>query len=113
MHKMIITALVIAGSVTAAVMIAQKPAEARCLGCWVGAGSAAGLIGGAFGSRAYGYGYAPYAYAQPYYRYSRGYGYSDGYGYSRGMGTPTVTDTLTMRCAATTATSLWMKERSI
>jgi hypothetical protein len=78
MHKLI-TAIVAAGSVAAVVITTPKPAEARCLGCWVGAGSAAGVIGGALASRAYGYGYAPYAYAQPYYGYSGGYGYSSGY----------------------------------
>src|SRR5262245_20841623 len=91
MHKLI-TTIVTAGSLAASVITTPKPAEARCLGCWVGAGIAAGVIGGGLTSRAYGYGYAPYTYAQPYYGYSdgygysRGYGYSDGYGYSRGYG---------------------------
>jgi hypothetical protein len=85
MHKMI-TVIVTAGSLAAAIITTPKPAEARCLGCWVGAGIAAGVIGGALASRAYGYGYAPYAYAQPYYGYSDGYGYSRGYGYSDGYG---------------------------
>jgi hypothetical protein len=50
-----ITALVATASVAAAGRC-SKPAEAGCLGCWIGAGIAAAVIGGAFASRAYGYG---------------------------------------------------------
>ena len=50
------TAIVAAASLAATVIAAPKPAEARCIGCWVGAGIAAAVIGGAFASRAYGYG---------------------------------------------------------
>ena len=68
-----ITAIVAAGSIAATAIATSKPAEARCLGCWVGAGIAAGIVGGALASRSYGYGYgpyygyAPYAYAPAYY----------------------------------------------
>ena len=58
-----ITALVATASIGAAGLAAPKPAEARCLGCWIGAGIAAAVIGGAFASRAYGYGYPAYGYA--------------------------------------------------
>ena len=51
------TAIVAAASLAATVIAAPKPAEARCIGCWVGAGIAAAVIGGVFASRAYGYGY--------------------------------------------------------
>jgi hypothetical protein len=48
------TAIVAAASLAATVIAAPKPAEARCIGCWVGAGIAAAVIGGVFASRAYG-----------------------------------------------------------
>ena len=72
-----IAAIATAISVAAAVVTTPKPAEARCVGCLVGAGIAAGVIGGALASRAYGgYGYGPsygsYAYA-PTYGYRRHY----------------------------------------
>ena len=63
-----ITAIIAAGSIATAVIATPKPAEARCIGCWVGAGIAAGIIGGAVASRSYGYGY-------PAYGYGCGYGY--------------------------------------
>ena len=71
MRKTIMTIAAVA-SISAAAIATPKPAEARCLGCWVGAGIAAAVIGGALASRAYGYGYpaygyAPYAYAPAYY----------------------------------------------
>ena len=71
MRKTIMTIAAVA-TITAAAIATPKPAEARCLGCWVGAGIAAAVIGGALASRAYGYGYpaygyAPYAYAPAYY----------------------------------------------
>ena len=65
-----ITALVATASIAAAGIAAPKPAEARCIGCWVGAGIAAAVIGGAIASSSYGYGYG-------YPAYSYGYG---GYG---------------------------------
>jgi hypothetical protein len=71
------TAIVAAASLAATVIAAPKPAEARCIGCWVGAGIAAAVIGGVFASRAYGYGYGGYGYGYPAYGYG-GYG---GYGY--------------------------------
>jgi hypothetical protein len=76
------TAIVTAMAIAAAVIAQPKPAEARCWGCWVGPGVAAGLIGGAVIAGwshayiggpyyppyfAYGYGYAPYGYFEPTY----------------------------------------------
>ncbi len=49
------TAIVATASIAAAALATPKPAEARCLGCWIGAGIAAGVIGGALASQAYGY----------------------------------------------------------
>jgi hypothetical protein len=77
------TAIVAAAAMTAAVIAQPKPAEARCWGCWVGPGVAAGLIGGAViagWSHAYTYGsiYGPYFAYPPYSEY--GYGYAP-YGY--------------------------------
>jgi hypothetical protein len=75
------TAIFAAASLAATVIAAPKPAEARCIGCWVGAGIAAAVIGGVFASQAYGYGYGYPAYG---YRGYGGYGYpaySYGYGY--------------------------------
>ena len=64
-----ITAIVAAAGIAAATLATPKPAEARCIGCWVGAGIAAGIIGGALASRAYGgYGYG--GYASPYSGYA-------------------------------------------
>jgi hypothetical protein len=71
-----ITAVVVAVTLAAATIGNPRPAQARCWGCWVGAGLAVGIIGSAIiaSSRAYaygypgyyGYGYAPYAYAPAY-----------------------------------------------
>ena len=66
------TAIVAAASIAATAIATPKPAEARCLGCWIGAGIAAGVIGRALASQAYGYGYPAYGY---------GYGYP-AYGYA-------------------------------
>jgi hypothetical protein len=82
-----IMAIIAAGSVATAMIATPKPAEARCIGCWVGAGIAAGVVAGALASRSYGYGYpaygygygypaydyAPYAYAPRYYGSYGGY----------------------------------------
>ena len=57
-----ITAIVATAGIAAAALGVPKPAEARCIGCWVGAGVAAAVIGGAVASQAYGgygYGYPP------------------------------------------------------
>jgi hypothetical protein len=43
------------------------------LGCWIGAGIATGVIGGALASQAHGYGYPAYGYGYGYPAY--GYGY--------------------------------------
>jgi len=86
-----ITAIIAAGSIATAVIATPKPAEARCIGCWVGAGIAAAVIGGAIASSAYGgYGYGSYGYGSyggygyPSYGYGSygGYGYPSSYGYA-------------------------------
>src|SRR5262245_40252829 len=77
-----ITAIVAAAGIAAATLATPKPAEARCIGCWVGAGIAAAVIGGAIASSAYGYG--PYGYGYGGYGYG-GYGYG-GYGYAPSYG---------------------------
>ena len=64
-----ITAIVATVGIAAAALAVPKPAEARCIGCWVGAGVAAAVIGGAVASQAYG----GYGYGYP--AYSYGYGY--------------------------------------
>jgi hypothetical protein len=74
-----VTAIIATAGVATALIATPKPAEARCIGCWVGAGIAAGIIGGALASRSYGYGYG---YGYPAYSYGYGYpAYSYGYGY--------------------------------
>ena len=77
MRKTIMTIAAVA-SISAAAIATPKPAEARCLGCWVGAGIAAAVIGGALASRAYGYGYPAYDYGYPAYGYAP-YGYAPAY----------------------------------
>ena len=76
-----ITAIVAASSIAATAIATSKPAEARCLGCWVGAGIAAGIVGGALASRSYGYGYSPYYYGYTPYAYAPAYygGYAPAY----------------------------------
>jgi hypothetical protein len=73
-----ITALVATASIAGAGLATPKPAEARCLGCWIGAGIAAAVIGGAFASRSYGHGYG-YGYGYPAYSYAYAPAY---YGYA-------------------------------
>jgi hypothetical protein len=82
-----ITAIVATASIAAVALVTPKPAEARCLGCWAGAGIAAAIIGGAIASQAYGYGYG---YGYPAYGYGYGYpaGYGDGYPSNYGYGYP-------------------------
>jgi hypothetical protein len=80
MRKTIMT-IAAAASIPAAAIATPKPAEARCLGCWVGAGIAAAVIGGALASRAYGYGYPAYGNGYGYPAYGYGYGYP-AYGYA-------------------------------
>ena len=46
MRKYLLT-LVAAASIAAATLMQPGRAEARCIGCWVGAGVAAGLLAGA------------------------------------------------------------------
>jgi hypothetical protein len=77
MRKTIITIAAVA-SISAAAIATPKPAEARCLGCWVGAGIAAAVIGGALASRSYGYGYPAYGYGYPAYGHAP-YGYAPAY----------------------------------
>ncbi len=71
-----ITSIVLATAIAAAALSSSNKAEARCYGCWAGAGIAAALIGSAILSNsAYGYGYWP--------AYYGGYGYSPyAYGYA-------------------------------
>ena len=60
-------ALAAAASIASATVMYPGRAEARCYGCWIGAGVAVGLLAGAaFSYPAYGYGYPPYGYG--YYR---------------------------------------------
>jgi hypothetical protein len=61
--------VVAAASIAAAVIGYPGRAEARCYGCWIGAGVAVGLLAGA--AFAHGYGYPGYGYGYPAY----GYGY--------------------------------------
>jgi hypothetical protein len=77
------TAIMMAAAIAALSIGQPRPAEARCWGCWVGAGFAAGVIGGAivgnlpnaywsgwggpyYGYPPYGYGYGPYTYVPAY-----------------------------------------------
>ena len=79
------TAAIATVGLAAAVIAAPKPAEARCIGCWVGAGIAAGVVAGALASRSYGYGYPAYSYGYGYPAYSYGYGYP-AYSYAQPYG---------------------------
>jgi hypothetical protein len=99
-----VTTIIVAAALAAAAFATPNPAEARCRGCWAGAGIVAGLIGTAiiastaassygyapyYGYPAYaGYGYAPYA-GGPAYAYDPGYddGYVPAY-YSGGYAPP-------------------------
>jgi len=64
--------MMMAGAIAALSLAQPRPAEARCWGCWVGAGFAAGVIGGAvvagaiIASRPPGYVVYP-GYAEPLY----------------------------------------------
>jgi hypothetical protein len=65
---------------------APGTAEARCVGCAVGAGiiggiAAGAIIAGATANRGYGYYDGAYAY-EPGYGYGSGYAYEPGYAYS-------------------------------
>jgi hypothetical protein len=69
-------ALAAAASIAAATAMYPGRAEARCYGCWIGAGVAIGLLAGAafapaygYGYPAYGYGYRPAYYGPPAYAY--------------------------------------------
>jgi hypothetical protein len=76
-----ITAVIAVASIATAVIATPKSAEARCIGCWVGAGIAAGVVAGALASQSYGYGYPAYSYGYGYptYGYAQPYGYYGGY----------------------------------
>ncbi|MGZ5508604.1 MAG: hypothetical protein ACXWKH_19700 [Limisphaerales bacterium] len=84
--KKVLVALVAAGTIGMSATVATTPAEARCVGCAIGAGVAAGVIGGALiagaASRPY---YGPAYVAGPapgcYYTRER---YWDGYMWRRG-----------------------------
>jgi hypothetical protein len=67
-----------AGSIAFASIAAPTKADARCYGCWAGAAIAAGVVGAAIASSAYGY--PGYGYGYPAYGYAPAYGY--GYGYA-------------------------------
>lgn len=84
--------VVAAASIAAAVVVHPGRAEARCYGCWIGAGVAVGLLAGAafahgYGYPAYGYGYPAYGYGyyrpvyydSPYYAYGPRYYYPPRY----------------------------------
>jgi hypothetical protein len=82
--------VIAAASIAAAVIGHPGRAEARCYGCWIGAGVAVGLLAGAaFSYPAYGYGYPPYGYgyyrpvyySSPYYAYGPRYYRPRYYGY--------------------------------
>jgi hypothetical protein len=73
-----VTTIVAAAGVAAAAVISPQPAEARCIGCWVGAGIAAGIIGGALASYGYGYGYG-YGPSYGTYAYAPAYSYAPAY----------------------------------
>jgi hypothetical protein len=67
MRRYLLT-LVAATTLAAAILVHPGRAEARCYGCWIGAGVAVGLLAGAaFAAPAYGYGYG-YPYGYGYYR---------------------------------------------
>jgi hypothetical protein len=67
--RKVLTAIAAAASVAAVTFTTPTKVEARCWGCWIGAGIAAGVIGGAIVARnGYGY-YGGYGYAPPYYGY--------------------------------------------
>jgi hypothetical protein len=99
-----ITAVAAAALVGATALATPKPAEARCWGCYAGAGVALGVVGGAllaansyYYPRSYYYGYPGYsypAYSGLYAAYSGypayGYGYAPyPYGVRNYGGTPT------------------------
>ena len=71
--RKILTAIAAAAILAAVTVTTPTKVEAGCRGCWIGAGIAAGLIGGAIvANNAYGYGYyGGYGYAPTY----SGYGY--------------------------------------
>jgi hypothetical protein len=84
-----ITAIVATASIATAALVTPKPAEARCLGCWAGAGIAAAIIGGAIASQSYGYPAYGYGYGYPAgYGYGYPAGYGDGYPTNYGYGYP-------------------------
>lgn len=64
-----LTGLAVAATVAAgAVVAAPQQAEARCVGCWVGAGVVGGaVLGAAIASQPRYYGPGPYAYYGPAY----------------------------------------------
>jgi hypothetical protein len=86
--RKILLMLIAAASLTVATIAAPTSAEARCRGCWIGAGVAGAVIAGAAIANAapygYGYGYRPAYYGYPYYygpRYYGGYYAPRYYGY--------------------------------
>jgi hypothetical protein len=78
MMRKVVLILVAAASLAFATVATPDRAEARCYGCWAGAGVAVGLIAGAALAGSYGYGgYGGYGYYGSPYGY--GYGYAPAY----------------------------------
>jgi hypothetical protein len=74
--RKVLTTIAAAASIAAVTVTTPTKVEARCGGCWVGAGIAAAVIGGALAARGgygyyggYGYGGYGYSYAPTYYSY--------------------------------------------
>jgi hypothetical protein len=65
--KKTLIAIAAAATLTIASLAAPQPAQARCWGCWVGAGVVAGAIIGAAAARPYSYPGDYYAPAPVYY----------------------------------------------
>jgi hypothetical protein len=98
------TVLASAGALAVASVAAPTAADARCIGCAVGAGVIGGIAAGAIiaGAANRGYGYYDGAYGyDPGYAYEPGYAYggpvyggyyNDGYRYRRGWSTGDVTN---------------------
>jgi len=60
--KKTLIAVAAAATLATATLATPQPAQARCWGCWVGAGVVAGAILGATAARPYYYGPGPYYY---------------------------------------------------
>jgi hypothetical protein len=68
--RKVMTAIAAAASIATVTVTTPTKVEAGCGGCWIGAGIAAGVIGGAIAaSNGYGY-YGGYGYGPRYYGYA-------------------------------------------